>query len=167
MATGSRKTGLRDEAAVIKRPETVLFRAAAVWTVIGLVGGLAYREVTRAAEFTGFTQLALVHTHALALGTTVLLVVLVLERLYALHTDRWLRWFVWLWNLGLGITVAGLAVKGTLQVHASTAADSAALAGFSGTGHILLTAGFVVLLLVLGRRVREREPHDVVSAPVS
>ena len=138
--------------------ETVLFRSAAVWAVVGLIGGLAYREATRAAEFTGVTQLSLVHTHALALGTTMLLLTLALERLFALSADRRLRWFVWVWNIGLALTVGGLALKGALQVAGAAAATSPALAWISGTGHITLTVGFVLLFLVLGGRISQSAP---------
>ena len=136
------------------RAEAVLFRMAAVWTAVGLASGLAYRELTRTTGFEGFTQLAVVHTHTLVLGTLVVLLLLALQKLYRLADDRRFRWFVWSWNVGLALTAGGMAVKGTLQVIGSTAADSAALAGISGLGHIVLTAAFVLLFLVLGRRIR-------------
>jgi nitric oxide reductase large subunit len=138
--------------------EIVLFRSAAAWAAVGLVGGLAYREATRAAEFTGVTQLSLVHTHALALGATMLLLTLALERIFTLSADRRLGWFLWVWNIGLALTVGGLALKGGLQVAEAAAATSPGLAGLSGTGHIVLTVGFVLLFLVLGGRLREGAP---------
>jgi nitric oxide reductase large subunit len=141
----------------MKRPETVIVRAAAVWTAVGLAGGLGYRELTRSETFTGWTQLSVVHTHALVLGTVMLLVVLGLQRGFGLSQDRRLRWFLWVWNVGLALTVAGLTVKGTLQVIGSSAAESPAIAGFSGLGHILLTVAFVLLFLVLGARARAAE----------
>lgn len=131
-----------------------LYRSAVAWTGIGLVGGLAYREVTRSHAFTGSTQLALVHTHALALGTTVLLVVLALTAAFGLGEDRRFRWGVLTWNAGLAVTTAMLAVKGTLQILNPAVADSAALAGISGLGHITLTAAFILLLLSLGTQVK-------------
>ena len=45
----------------------LIYRSAVAWTAVGLVGGLAYREVTKLLEFTRRTQLAVVHTHALVL----------------------------------------------------------------------------------------------------
>jgi hypothetical protein len=130
-----------------------LFRIAALWTAIGLASGLAYRELTRSVQYTGPTQLSVVHTHVLVLGTVVGLVLLALERLYHCSRDRRFTWMLWLWNCGLALTATGLAVKGTLQVLGSSAADSPALAGLSGSGHIVITAAFVLLFLVLGRRM--------------
>lgn len=141
----------------MRSPETTLVRLAAAWTAVGLAGGLGYRELTRAEGFTGTTQLAVVHTHALVLGTVVLLGVLALQRLFDLASDRRYRWFVWVWNASLAFTVAGLTVKGILQVQGSAAADSAAIAGFSGLGHMGLTAAFVLFFLALGAKVKARE----------
>lgn len=135
--------------------ELILFRLSAVWTAVGLVSGLAYRELTRRSGFTGFTQLAVVHTHTLVLGTIVGLGLLALQRLYGLSEDRRFGWFLWIWNIGLTLTAAGLSVKGTLQVLGSATATSPALAGVSGMGHILLTVAFVLVFLVLGRRIRQ------------
>ncbi|MBS6928970.1 MAG: DUF2871 family protein, partial [Finegoldia magna] len=40
-----------------------LLYAFLVYMIIGLVSGFYYRELTKAHDFTGDTQLALVHTH--------------------------------------------------------------------------------------------------------
>lgn len=143
-------------AAVSSSPTTVrsLFWSAAAWTLIGLISGLGYREVTRHEGFEGRTQLAVAHTHALALGTLVLLVVLMLERVFRLSEQRSGRWFVPVWNVGLGLTVTMLVLKGYLQVVGSElvhpeAASSKAMAGVSGLGHIILSVGFVLLFLAL------------------
>ena len=152
---------------MLKNPETVLFRSAAAWSAIGLAGGLAYRAVTRAADFTGVTQLGLVHTHALALGTLVLLVTLALERIFTLSADRRLGWFVWAWNAGLVLTIGALAVKSSLQVAGSASADAPALVGVAGTGHIVLTVGFVLLFLILGGRIRDTARASVDFGPAA
>lgn len=136
---------------------TPLFRSAVAWTAVGLVGGLAYREITKLAGFTGFTQLGLVHTHSLALGTTVFLAVLALGAALRLQKHRLMRWFLIVWNAGLALTVAMLAVKGTLQVRGDALADSAAIAGVAGLGHMTLAAGFVLLLLLVRAGLRDRE----------
>lgn len=131
-----------------------LFRTATVWTVVGLAGGLAYREVTKAFDHPGGTQLALVHTHALTLGTVVPLLLLALAAaLPALADARGLRRATHLLNAGLVLTVAMLAYKGTLQVVGAHHADSAAIAGVSGLGHMLLAGALGLALLATGRAV--------------
>ena len=131
-----------------------LFTSAAVWTGLGLASGLFYREFTRQADLTGVTQLAVAHTHALALGTTILLVVLALTKVFALHADRRLKLFLLFWNLGLGLTFATMLVKGSLQVTGAPFADSPMIAGISGLGHMILTGAFVLFFLILRRAVK-------------
>ena len=137
--------------------ELALFRTAATWTAIGLAGGVAYREITRAQGFTGHTQLAVVHTHALVLGALVPLIALLAARVFDLGSPAD-RWFVPVWNVGLAVTVGMLTTKGLLQVLSPESADSAALAGVAGLGHITLAAGLVLLLLALGRSLRAAPP---------
>lgn len=143
---------------------TTLYRSAVAWTGVGLIGGLAYRELTRSHEFADRTQLAFVHTHALALGTTFLLLLLALTAALGLDADRRFRIGVLVWNIGLGITTASLAVKGTLQVLEPGMADSKAIAGVSGLGHITLTVAFVLVLLVIGARVKARAVSSTESS---
>ena len=109
-------------------PATLLFTSAAIWTTLGLASGLFYREFTRQRDFTGFTQLSVAHTHALALGTIILLVALALTKLFALDADRRLRWFLLFWNAGLALTFTMMLVKGSLQVLGATFADSPMIA---------------------------------------
>ena len=124
-----------------------------------------YREFTRQRDFVGFTQLAVAHTHALALGTTVLLVVLALTKVFALQADRRLRLFLLFWNIGLGLTFVMMLVKGSLQVLGAAVADSPMIACISGLGHMILTGTFVLFFLILGRAVKaETIPERVGSA---
>ncbi len=146
--------------------EKALFRSAAVWTAVGLIGGLAYREITRAAGFSGETQLSVVHTHSLTLGTVLLLGVLTLTRVFRLGDHRWSRWFVPIWNLGLAVTVGMLGVKGYLQVQGSAAATSPAISGIAGLGHIILTVGFVLLLVLVGQQMKVTEERPEVTETV-
>lgn len=146
---------------------TALFRSAAAWTGIGLIGGLAYREVTKHAEPVGFTQLSFVHTHSLALGTMMLLVVLALAVALRLTEHRLMRWFLIVWNLGLTITVGMLAYKGVLQVQGAAWADSPALAGIAGLGHIILTVGFILLLVMVGDGVKAAQAAHPVGSQTS
>lgn len=140
---------------------TLLYRCAATWTVVGLLSGLGYRELTRSQGFEGRTQLAVVHTHTLVLGMVFFLVLLALNELFRLEEDRRFRIGVGVWNAGLALSATMLTVKGSLQVLGSTAADHKAIAGISGLGHITLTAALLFLFMALGARVQAgREDAD-------
>lgn len=139
----------------------LLYRAAAAWTAVGLAGGLFYREFTKLNDVPGGTQLAVVHTHALVLGTVTSLVLLALVGVWRdLGVSQPFRAGVWLWQAGVGLTTAGMFVKGVLQVLGNDWANRPMLAGISGLGHMILTAAFVLLFVGLGRVVRAAgAPH--------
>ncbi|HEV7167424.1 MAG TPA: DUF2871 domain-containing protein [Micrococcaceae bacterium] len=131
-----------------------LFYASFIYMVIGVLSGLFYREFTKANNFTGETQLSVVHTHLLTLGFMVLLIVLVLEKVFALSKSPLFSWFFWVYNAGLVLTAAMLAVHGSLTVSGTAEGDiSAAIPGLAGMGHILLSAGMVLLFLALRARL--------------
>lgn len=131
-----------------------LFYTSFIFGIAGILSGLYYRELTKAHGFEdrSASQLGLVHSHFLVLGFVILLLVLVLDKLFSLSTaaPRLSGWFFWTWTLGVAITGVMMLVKGTLVVVGADA-DSAALAGIAGLGHIALTAGFVLLFLTVRR----------------
>jgi hypothetical protein len=149
----------------------LLYRAAATWTAVGLAGGLFYRELTKLNGVPGGTQLAVVHTHALVLGTVTSLVLLALVGVWRdLDVSRPFRTGVWVWQAGLGLTTAGMLVKGVLQVLGNDWANRPMLAGISGLGHVILTAAFVLVFVGLGRVIRgiggPEAPDEQEAGPV-
>jgi hypothetical protein len=139
-----------------------LFYAASVYLVLGLASGLFYREFTKANDYTaadGFTQLSVVHTHLLMLGVILLLIVLVLEKVFGLSRSALFGWFFWLYNAGLVISATTMTVNGVLHVLGES--SSAVLAGISGAGHIILTAGLILLFIALGKRVLEKPATEL------
>lgn len=127
------------------------FYAAAVYTLLGLGAGLFYREYTKAHDFTGDSQLSVLHTHLLALGTLFFLIVLAVDKAFAMSGTRMFTWFFWVYNAGLLLTVAMMVVHGVRTVGGS--GESPALDGISGLGHIILTVAFVLFFLALRRPV--------------
>ncbi|MDA3629188.1 DUF2871 domain-containing protein [Saccharopolyspora oryzae] len=124
-----------------------LYWAALSYTVLGLIAGLYYRELTKAQGFTGDTQLSVVHTHLLALGMLFFLVVLALDKAFGLSGNRLFTLFFWFYNSGLVVTAAMMVVHGTMTVFG--AESSAAISGIAGLGHILITLGVIHLFLAL------------------
>ena len=136
---------------------------AAGYTVAGLLAGLGYRELTRHSDFDGFTQLAIMHTHLLVLGTSMMLVFMLIEAVFRLSAHKFFTAFFWVYNAGVIITSAMMGVIGYRQLEGLE--HSKALAGISGTGHILITIAFVLLFLCLFRAVKARE--TVSAQPVA
>jgi len=131
-----------------------LYWAAVGYTALGLPSGLVYRELTKAHEFTGKTELAVVHTHLLALGTLFFLIVLVLEHQLALSNTRAYRWFFTVYNIAVLWTVACMTIIGTRTVLGH--GESTPLAELAGIGHVLLTIGFVLFFLTVHEAITAR-----------
>ncbi|MQY09863.1 DUF2871 domain-containing protein [Actinomadura macrotermitis] len=128
-----------------------LYYAAHTYMIIGLVGGLYYRELTKLNDFTGDSQLGLVHTHVLALGMLFFLIVLALEKVFTLSAGRLFNAFFWTYNAGLALTVTVMTVRGTLTVLGHP--TPAIAAHIAGGGHIALTVGLVFFFINLGKRI--------------
>lgn len=131
-----------------------LVNAAFAYMLAGVASGLFYREFTKANDFAGatFTQLSVVHTHLLILGFVMLLIVLVLEKVFAIsRSPRLFSWFLWLYNAGVIVTAGMMAWHGILTVLGQE--SSAMIAGIAGLGHILITAGLIVFFIALRRAV--------------
>ncbi|MGO2050985.1 MAG: DUF2871 domain-containing protein [Microbacterium sp.] len=141
--------------AVSRSAQLQLLTAVTVYTVAGLAAGLFYREFTKANGFEEglMGQLGLAHTHILTLGMIVLLIVLVLEKSFGLSSSRLFRWFFWIYNAGVVLTSAMLIWHGMLQVQELE--SSKMIAGIAGLGHMLVGAGFVLLMVSLFSRIRK------------
>lgn len=128
-----------------------ILHAAHIYMIIGVISGLYYRELTKLNDFTGDTQLGVVHTHLLALGMLFFLIVLVLEKQFTLTASKLFGWFFWIYNGGLALTVVMMTIRGTLTVLGVE--GGAAISGIAGLGHIILTVGLVLLFITLGKRI--------------
>lgn len=128
-----------------------LFRAAIAYAVLGLTAGLFFREYTKAHDYTVPTQLAIMHTHLLALGMMVMLIVLALEKLFGLSKTKWFNLFYWHYNGGLLLTVAMMLVIGVREVAGQESTPM--LNGIAGLGHIILTVALVFFFIALGQRI--------------
>ena len=80
-----------------------------------------------------------------------LLIVLVLEKVFTLSNSKAFSWFFWVYNLGLIVTSSTMVINGTL--HELGQESSKALTGISGSGHMLLTAAFILLFVVIRNRI--------------
>ncbi len=80
-----------------------------------------------------------------------LLIVLLLEKAFALSESRLFSWFFWLYNAGLVLTSAMMVWHGCLTVLGQE--SSSMIAGIAGMGHILLSAGWSCCFLALRKRL--------------
>ncbi|SJN09966.1 hypothetical protein FM113_07830 [Leucobacter sp. 7(1)] len=131
-----------------------LLNAAFLYLLVGVSSGLFYREFTKLNNFPEgqFSQLGLAHTHLLTLGFIVLLIVLALEKVFAISRSRKLfTWFFWLYNAGVILTSGMLIWHGSLTVLGLD--SNKMISGIAGLGHMLITAGMIVFFVALRRAV--------------
>lgn len=128
-----------------------LINTAFTYMIIGLAAGVFYREYTKIAGFTGATKLSLIHTHTLVLGMFFFLIAALFQNQLKLHKHKSFNRFYIFYNLGLVSTIAMLLVRGLLDIHVTDIAKGmdAAVSGFAGISHILLTIGMFYFFKML------------------
>src|SRR5690606_33653926 len=122
--------------------------------LVGVASGLFFREFTKMNDFPegGWTQLSVVHTHLLVLGFIVTLLVLLLEKAFNISSHRKLyAWFMGTYHAGVIITAGMQLTHGMLTVL--DIESSAMISGIAGLGHMALTAGMILLFIMLRRSV--------------
>lgn len=128
--------------------------------VLGLAGGVFYREFTRMYGFAGPTYLGKVHVHTLVLGFISLLLLYGIIRL-SQNEDfvQRIRRPVYIWVSGLFLSIVMMLIHGMAEVLGSYygAFPEAAISGIAGLGHMLLAAGLVMAMLELIRECRLTE----------
>jgi len=146
-----------DIARASRSAQLQLLIAVTVYMVLGLAAGLFYREFTKLNGYEEgmMGQLGLAHTHILTLGMIVLLLVLALEKSFALSSSKLFRWFFWVYNVGVVLTSSMLVWHGMLQAQGLE--SSKMISGIAGMGHMLVGAGFVLLLISLFSAIRREE----------
>lgn len=127
-----------------------------LYTVLGLAGGVFYREFTKFNGFTGKTVLAVVHTHYLVLGMVFFLLLLILEKNFAFTGEKTEKKII-VYNAGLNVTALVFLVKGILQTMQAELSStlSSLISGAAGIGHILLGVSLVLIFLDIRKSVSD------------
>ena len=136
-----------------------LLNASFVYAILAMCGGVFYREFTRLHGFEGQTTLSFIHTHLFLLGMFFFLLCVLLERAFHISDQKRFHTFFVIYNLGLIVTAAMLAVRGVCQILSVglTSGMDAAISGIAGLGHILLGVGIILFFLILRRCISGRK----------
>ncbi|KMT60197.1 hypothetical protein X560_1123 [Listeria fleischmannii 1991] len=129
-----------------------LLTTALTYCILGLVSGVYYREITKYNDFTGDTQLSVLHTHLLMLGMFMFIIVLLLEKNFHIMQSKKFNIFYYVYNAGLLLTVGLMTFHGTMTVIGKE--TGAAVAGIAGLGHILLAIGLIALFMAMYERLK-------------
>lgn len=127
-----------------------LMYSSAFYTLLGLLSGLFYREMTKGENFSGYSQLNITHTHLLVLGTIMFLIFMMIEyQLKLTKHSKLFNSFFYIFHLGVLVTVAMQFVNGIATIKDFSV--SPAIAGIAGLGHIFLTVAFVLFFILLNK----------------
>ena len=122
-----------------------LMNASIVYGVLGLIGGVFYREFTKLNGFTDFTKLSVVHTHYLMLGMVFFLLLILVKKNFYFVATKVSKYLLFYYN-GLNLTVIVLFIRGIVQVL-SLNVSSAAISGIAGIGHLILGISLIMILI--------------------
>lgn len=121
------------------------------FAILGLVGGVFYREFTKLNGFEGTTALSYLHPHLILLGSFLCLLLVLLDRQMPLTETKKYNVFFQLYRIALPFMVIMMGVRGVLQVRGTvlTGTMDAAISGVAGLSHIMLGTALVFLFLAL------------------
>lgn len=127
---------------------------ALIYAVTAMVFGVFYREFTKFSEFTGQTNLSVMHTHYFMLGMFFFLVLMLVEKATA-FSDQGTGRIVAAYQFGLNITGLGFLIRGLTQVQGTDLSRGmdASISGIAGIGHIVTGVCIVLLLLKIRKSV--------------
>ena len=130
---------------------------ALVYAIAAMACGVFYREFTKFNGFDGTTALGKIHTHLFLLGMVVFLLVALFQKANDLSDRKTFRAFMVIYNIGVPLTAATMAVRGVFQVLGAelSKAVNGALSGIAGIGHILVGTGIILLLISLKKVEKE------------
>ncbi len=126
--------------------------------ITGLIAGLVNHEIVYWTHFTGESMMSVVHPHAILLGGFVFLLMPLFLKSFALEKQKSFRRFLWLYNIGLIMTLVFMIARGMSQLLMKPFPSflDHMVGGFAGIGHIILTIGLGFLFHALLKSVDER-----------
>lgn len=126
---------------------------AIVYAILGLAGGVFFREFTKINGFDGQTALAFIHPHYLALGALFFVILVILDKLF--NVGGSLNKVLIAYHIGLNLSVVMLLVRGVFQVLGTALPNGAdaAISGIAGLGHIILGVSLVMVLFKMKKAV--------------
>lgn len=134
-----------------------LLNMAITYGVMGLCGGVFYREFTKYYGFKDVTHLGKLHVHTLVLGMVVTILFYLLVRNLDEESLANLKKPLNIYNFGLIFTVANMMLIGIYEVvsKGTAAVNQAAMDGVSGIGHIFLGIGMIYTMVIIKKITEE------------
>ncbi|MGL5694640.1 MAG: DUF2871 domain-containing protein [Peptostreptococcaceae bacterium] len=128
-----------------------LFKLSSFYLILGLILGVFYREFTKFNNFTGVTNLGLVHSHVLVLGFIFFIIVLLLEKNFNISKIKNFKAWLITYNVGLIYLVFTLTFRGILQIQGT---DFTVLSHIAGLGHAVLGISLIWFTVIVNKAIK-------------
>ena len=131
-------------------------KIALIYAILAMIGGVFFREFTKAFDFTGATALGKLHTHLFILGMVMFFIVGLFDDKLNLSQSKLYKPFMIVYNIGVGLMCVMLTVRGATQVIGAQVSDGA-IAGVAGISHIVVAAGMILFFIMLLKLTKKQE----------
>ena len=132
-----------------------VMNTAIVYFVLAMIGGVFYREFTKWNDFSGQTVLSVLHTHLLALGTAVFLIIAVLFKITNLENNKLYKKFYLMYNISFPLMIIMMTSRGVVEVTNTSISHGidAMISGIAGLSHIGLAVALFMLLISIKKEL--------------
>lgn len=134
------------------------FTLSFIYLILALIGGVFYREFTKAFEFTGKTTLSIVHVHFFVLGVVLFLIIAILNHLINLLQNKGFKVFLILYNISLPFIAVMFLTRGIIQVLdlSLSPAINSLISGIAGVSHFMLGGSPIFLFVLLIKSQKDK-----------
>lgn len=129
-----------------------------IYLILALIGGVFYREFTKAFEFTGKTTLSIVHVHFFVLGVVLFLIIAILNHLINLEQNKGFKVSLILYNIFLPFIAVMFLTRGIIQVLdlSLSPAINSMISGIAGVSHFMLGESLIFLFVLLIKSQKDK-----------
>ena len=129
-----------------------------IYLILALIGGVFYREFTKAFEFTGKTTLSIVHVHFFVLGVVLFLIIAILNHLINLEQNKGFKVALILYNIFLPFIAVMFLTRGIIQVLdlSLSPAINSMISGIAGVSHFMLGGSLIFLFVLLIKSQKDK-----------
>lgn len=130
-----------------------------IYTCLGLLFGVYFREATKILAFNGATMLRVIHPHLIILGGVFNLFMFFFSRKYEFKNTVLENIFFYSYNVGLSLTVIMMSVRGSFEVFGVSlnGGMNGMISGIAGIGHIVLTISIILFFVLLFKDFKEEK----------
>lgn len=130
-----------------------------IYTCLGLLFGVYFREATKMLAFNGATMLRVIHPHLIILGGVFNLFMFFFSRKYEFKNTVLENIFFYSYNVGLSLTVIMMSVRGSFEVFGVSlnGGMNGMKSGIAGIGHIVLTISIILFFVLLFKDFKEEK----------